>query len=111
MSIEKIGMIGKKLVLSDGFKALIKETARKVFGNLPVVPYKTGMKKLRQKPLGGMLNNYYNKNTIKIFKKLDPTVEEEVRERRIAKLALLKKRGKGPPKKGQGKRAKKKKGK
>lgn len=39
---------------------------------------------------------------------MSPTWYDEKRERRIAKLGKLKRRGKGPPKKGSGKRTKKK---
>ena len=40
---------------------------------------------------------------------MSPTWYDEKRERRILKLGKLKRRGKGPPKKGSGKRATKKK--
>jgi hypothetical protein len=91
------------------FKAVIQETSRKVFGNLPIVPYRTGMKILRQKPIGPMAANYYLPEMTRDFKLVAPDFMTEIEERRTDALARLKRRGKGPPKKGQGKRASKKK--
>jgi small subunit ribosomal protein S33 len=91
------------------FKAAIAESSRKVFGNLPIVPYRTGMKLLRQKPVGPLAANHYLPDMTRDFKLVAPDFMTEIEERRTDALARLKRRGKGPPKKGQGKRATKKK--
>ena len=90
-------------------KSLIEEASRKCFDHLPVVPYRTGNKMLRQKPIGPIAVHYHLKDLTKKFKKLDPNFQTELEERRMEALHKLRTRGKGPPKKGQGKRAMKKK--
>jgi hypothetical protein len=42
------------------------------------------------------------------FKQADPLFQTDIEERRSEALGRLRRRGKGPPKKGQGKRSKKK---
>ena len=94
---------------TPAFLALIDETSRKCFGNLPVVNYRTGFQLLKKKPIGPLLINYYIPDSTKAFKRIAPDYKSEIEERRIDSLERLKRRGKGPPKKGQGKRSKKKK--
>ena len=94
---------------SPKFLALIDETSRKCFGNLPVVNYRTGFQLLKRKPIGELLTNYYIPDPTKAFKRVSPDFMTELEERRVDSLERLKRRGKGPPKKGQGKRSKKKK--
>jgi small subunit ribosomal protein S33 len=91
---------------SPAAKAIIHEAARKCFGNLPIVNYRTGFKILRQMPIGPLANNFPVDPT-HAYKKLMPTFTTELEERRIDKLDRLRRAGKGPPKKGQGKRSKK----
>lgn len=94
---------------SPAFGALIDETSRKCFGNLPIVPYRTGMKLLKHKPIGPMAVQHYLPDHTKSMHNTVPDFKTDLMQRREEKLARLKRRGKGPPKKGQGKRAKKKK--
>jgi small subunit ribosomal protein S33 len=100
---------GVPIRFSPAFKAIIHETSRKCFGNLPIVPYRTGFKLLRQKPIGPLVANHYLPETTKLFKTVAPDFMTELDERRAEALARLRRKGKGPPKKGQGKRATKKK--
>lgn len=88
---------------------MIASATRKCFDQLPIVPYRTGNKILRRKPIGPLAVTYHPKDLTKQLKKLSPEFETEEQERRREKLALMKRRGKGPPKKGAGKRAKMKK--
>ena len=95
--------------LTPALKAVITDSANRIFGNLPVVPYKTGNKIWRQKPLGPTMMDHYVPDMTRMFKSQAPEFETEERERRIAALANLKRTGRGPPKKGQGKRSQRKK--
>jgi small subunit ribosomal protein S33 len=90
---------------SPQFLHVIDETARKVFGNLPVVPYRTGNKLLKQKPLGPIWAAYYPKDMTRDFRNVIPTFRTELEEIRDEKRIYNKANNKGPPKKGQGKRA------
>ena len=90
-------------------KAIIQESARKIFGNLPIVPYRTGYKILKRMPIGPLAINHFPINTLTDFKRTVPEFTTETEERRAEKLSKLKRNGKGPPKKGHGKRASKKK--
>jgi len=90
--------------------SIIKETARKCFGNLPVVNHRTGNKYLQRKPIARILNNYYYTDGIaNNIRKVIPDYKTDIEERRKEKLEILRRRGSGPPKKGQGKRAMKRK--
>mmetsp|Transcript_22357 Transcript_22357/g.37394 ORF Transcript_22357/g.37394 Transcript_22357/m.37394 type:complete len:103 (-) Transcript_22357:172-480(-) len=91
------------------FLHLIDESARKCFGNLPVVNYRTGFKYLRRKPIGPLAVNHYIPDMTRRFRDITDDFTTELEDRREDKLARLKRRGKGPPKKGHGKRASKKK--
>jgi small subunit ribosomal protein S33 len=93
---------------SPAILELIKESSRKVFGHLPVVPYRTGNKLLRQKPTGPLAINHFPINSLRDFKKAVPEFKTEKEDRRHEKLMKLKKFNLGPPKKGQGKRSKNK---
>ena len=90
---------------SPSLKALIAETGRKVFGNRPQVNYRTGYKYLEQKPSGTVLANYYPDDQVKLFKSVSSDFTTDLEDRRRDALARLRRRGKGPPTKGQGKRA------
>jgi len=94
---------------SPALRALIGESARAVFGNLPVVNYRTGFKYLKQKPTGPMAANYYIPDGAKGFRSVAADFLTEQEERRGDALVRLRRRGKGPTKKGEGKRSKKKK--
>ena len=92
---------------SPAMKTLIAETSRKIFGNRPSLNHRTGFKYLSRKPIGNMLANYYPDDGIRTFKKASKDFTTELEERRTDALGRLRRRGKGPPKKGEGKRAKK----
>lgn len=94
---------------SPAFLSLVDETARKCFGNLPIVNYRTGFKYLRKKPIGDMLDKHYVPDVTRVFKRNTEDFDTALEERRREKLHRLRVRGKGPPKKGHGKRASKKK--
>jgi|Transcript_2974 small subunit ribosomal protein S33 len=96
---------GKFKGFSPAFGSLIDEAARKCFGHLPVVNHRTGFKLLKQKPIGPMMMNYYLPDMTKSIHNTVPDFKTDIMQRREEKLARLKRRGKGPPKKGQGKRA------
>ena len=90
---------------SPAIRSIIKESADKIFGNRPVVPYRTGHKYLLQNPTGPMAVNYYPTDPTEAFKKASPDFATDVEDRRREALARMRRKGKGPPKKGQGKRA------
>jgi small subunit ribosomal protein S33 len=94
---------------TPAFLSLIDETARKCFGNLPVENYRTGFKLLRRKPIGNLMINHYLPDVTREIRNITPDFNTELEERRAEKLVRLRRRGKGPPKKGHGKRALKKK--
>ena len=94
---------------SPAFKALIAETARKCFGNLPVTPLRTGFKYLKRNLVGPIAIQHYLPDTDRDIRNVAPDFQTEIEERRTQKLLKLKRRGKGPPKKGAGKRAGRKK--
>jgi len=98
-----------KFFLTPAFKAIIAESSRQIFGNLPVVNYRTGFKVLRQKPTGPLAVNHYIKDMTRGFKLAAPEFKTDLEERRIEQLARFRRRGKGPPKKGEGRRNQKKK--
>ena len=85
-------------------REMIAESSRMCFDNLPVLPYRTGNKLLRRKPIGPMAVNYYLKDLTRSFKRFAPDFETDAQERRAESLFVRQRRGKGPPKKGQGKR-------
>ena len=100
-----------KIVLSPAFKLVVDEAARVTFGHRPVVNYRTGFKLLKRVPIGPVISNYYLPKMEPNFRKVDPEFKSDMEERRHEKLIKLRTRGKGPPKKGEGKRSKKKGGK
>tara|TARA_B110000091_G_C13320252_1_gene272081 strand:- start:9 stop:362 length:354 start_codon:yes stop_codon:yes gene_type:complete len=87
---------------NPAFKALISEAAAKCFGNRPIVPYRTGFKYLLQKPTGPTAVHYYPKDAVPHFKKASSDFRTDEEERREETYMRLKRRGKGPPKKGEG---------
>ena len=90
---------------SPVFLKIIDESARQCFGHLPVVNYRTGLKYLRQKPVGPLAADYYIPDLTRAFRNYTDDFNTEEEERRADKLNRLKRRGKGPPPKGQGRRA------
>lgn len=87
--------------------AQLKLAAIKIFGNLPqlVPPLRTGNKVLRRKLAGPLFYRPNDKPFEDVLRTEFPDYLTEQEERRRAKLQYLRRRGKGPPKKGEGKRA------
>jgi hypothetical protein len=104
-------MSGSVTKFGPAFKALIKEAGRKTFGDAPVVPHRTGRRIFKQIPRGPIAANYYPPDMAKNFRRFMPGFTTESEEIKINSKARLQRRGKGPPKKGEGKRAMKNKGK
>lgn len=94
---------------SPAFLKIVDDSARKCFGYLPVSDFRTGFKFLKRKPIGPLANNYYPENYLRTFKTTLDDFQTPEEDRRESALIRLKRRGKGPPKKGQGKRSGKKK--
>jgi small subunit ribosomal protein S33 len=90
---------------SPAMKVLIAESAARIFGNRPVVPYRTGFKYLTQKPTAPTAVEYYVKDPTKLFKKASKDFATDLEDVREEQLRRFRRKGKGPPKKGQGKRA------
>ena len=91
--------------------ARLDEIGRAIFGNLPSTNERSGQKVLRKKLKGPLLADYY-------FDQYGVDVDVVGREivkgwmndeeaRRKNQLEILRRRGKGPPKKGMGSRASK----
>ena len=91
------------------FAAMIDEAARVCFGNRPVVNHRTDFKMFKKIPYGPVQANYYVPNMVPGFRKLVPEFKSDLEERREEKLVRLRARNKGPPRKGEGNRAKKRK--
>lgn len=91
-------------------RTAIGEAARKAFAYNPVDPTRTGNRVLKTKPIGPLVANHYadTKVTEGFFRMMSPSFRTEQEERRAAKLLRLRRRGKSPPKKGEGKRKSKK---
>ncbi|DBA85789.1 hypothetical protein WJX77_008551 [Trebouxia sp. C0004] len=83
----------------------IAEIRQRVFGTHIGNGLPSGRKLLRKKLIGDKVAAYYDHGE----PMKDPMIVSLDAERRGVQLAALKRRGKGPPKKGQGKRAGKKK--
>lgn len=101
--------IGNAKKFSPAFLSIIDESARKVFGNLPIQNFRTGFKYLKRKPLGDIMTKHYLTDQTRPIRDITEDFETDLEERRREKLDRLRFRGKGPPKKGHGKRASKKK--
>ncbi|KAL3679900.1 hypothetical protein R1sor_022856 [Riccia sorocarpa] len=79
--------------------SVVKAAAR-IFGNVIGNGLQSGRKVLSQKVTGQKIVEWYPTPV----QKLDPCFEDPGEKRRVLKLERLKRRGKGPPKKGHGKR-------
>ncbi|KAF9170663.1 hypothetical protein BGX21_008504 [Mortierella sp. AD011] len=91
--------------------ALINKISTAIFGNVyNPQGIRTGNKILRQRLVGPTINSYYpNVKQIKLreITKMVPEMNliDQGEKIRLEDLAERKKRGKGPPKKGQGRRS------
>lgn len=93
------------LPMSDEEKRELDEAARIIFDHRPWSPVRTGNKVLRKKFLGPLFTSAYSKPFADVLRSEFPEYLTEKEDRRKQKLAYMRRRGKGPPKKGQGKRA------
>ncbi|KAE9595534.1 hypothetical protein Lal_00030563 [Lupinus albus] len=89
-------MVG--LAITEG----IMEARARIFGHqINPTGQKSSHKLLRKKLIGEKVAQWYPYD----IKKDDPLVMARQEQERLSKLEMLKRRGKGPPKKGQGRRA------
>mmetsp|Transcript_34571 Transcript_34571/g.45695 ORF Transcript_34571/g.45695 Transcript_34571/m.45695 type:complete len:100 (-) Transcript_34571:323-622(-) len=86
----------------------VKEAARKIFGNLPLSSVKTGLRIFRKPLAGPRLADYYPPSLAKCVRTNFPDYLTPQQIRTKERIERLRKRGKGPPKKGEGKRSSKK---
>ncbi|GAB2282669.1 hypothetical protein Dimus_017206 [Dionaea muscipula] len=97
---------GLKKLLSTVVVRGVDEARARIFGHvLNPTGKRSPHKLLRKKLIGDKLAQWYPYD----IKQDDPLVMARLEQERLAKLEMLKRRGKGPPKKGQGKRASKRK--
>ncbi|XP_031473285.1 uncharacterized protein LOC116245847 isoform X2 [Nymphaea colorata] len=91
----------KQILTSAALKGVTEARAR-IFGNvLNATGQRSPHKILRKKLIGDKVAEWYPYD----IKKDDPLVMGRLEHECLAKLEMLKHRGKGPPKKGQGKHA------
>ncbi|XP_047334887.1 uncharacterized protein LOC124938490 [Impatiens glandulifera] len=94
-----------KNVLAEAAIKGVTEARAKIFGHVlnptgQVSPHKI----LRKKLFGEKIAQWYPHD----IRTDDPLYMAQQQQERLSKLEMLKRRGKGPPKKGQGKRSKRK---
>ncbi|KAK9733486.1 hypothetical protein RND81_04G071000 [Saponaria officinalis] len=84
----------------------VTEARANIFGHV-INPtcQRSAHKVLRKKLIGDKVSQWYPYD----IKHDDPNIMARKEEERMSKLEMLKRRGKGPPKKGQGRRATKRK--
>ncbi|XP_073136117.1 small ribosomal subunit protein mS33-like [Henckelia pumila] len=99
------GSLGSlKNVLADAALKGVTEARARIFGHiLNPTGQRSPHKILRKKLIGEKVASWYPYD----IKKDDPLIIGRQEQERLNKLEMLKRRGKGPPKKGHGKRAKK----
>ncbi|KAG5021904.1 hypothetical protein AAZX31_07G069800 [Glycine max] len=91
-----------KNMLSEAINKGVVESRARIFGHqLNPTGQQTPHKLLRMKLFGEKVAQWYPHD----IKKDDPLVMARQEQERLSKLEMLKRRGKGPPKKGQGRRA------
>ncbi|ERN19655.1 28S ribosomal protein S33, mitochondrial [Amborella trichopoda] len=91
----------RKLLAEAALKG-VTEVRAQIFGHvLNPTGQRSPHKLLRKKLIGEKVASWYPYD----IKKEDPLVMGRQEHERLAKLEMLKRRGKGPPKKGQGRRA------
>ncbi|XP_052195132.1 uncharacterized protein LOC127803134 [Diospyros lotus] len=95
----------KKVLAEAAIKGVTEARAR-IFGHvLNPTGQRSPHKILRKKLIGEKVAQWYPYD----INEDDPLVMARQEQERLSKLEMLKRRGKGPPKKGQGKRASKRK--
>ncbi|KAF5734017.1 Mitochondrial isoform 1 [Tripterygium wilfordii] len=91
-----------KSLLSTAVLAGVMEARARIFGHvLNPTGQRSPHKILRKKLIGQKVAEWYPQDITKD----DPLVMAREEQERVSKLEMLKRRGKGPPKKGQGRRA------
>ncbi|KAL8160237.1 hypothetical protein V2J09_001774 [Rumex salicifolius] len=95
-----------KSVVAAAVTRGVTEARARIFGHLlNPTAQRSAHKLLRKKLIGEKVAAWYPYD----IKNDDPLLMAEQEQERLNKLEMLKRRGKGPPKKGQGKRASKRK--
>ncbi|KAK8711924.1 hypothetical protein V6N13_147180 [Hibiscus sabdariffa] len=91
-----------KKMLASAVVVGVTEARARVFGHiLNPTGQRSAHKVLRKKLIGDKVAEWYPYD----IKNDDPLIKSREEEERLLKLEMLKRRGKGPPKKGQGRRA------
>jgi small subunit ribosomal protein S33 len=86
----------------------IQQIRRDIFGHAPVLNMRSGFQELKKPYTGTYIARYYFDNHMDdVARKCVPGYTTDLQDRRATKLFNLRRRGKGPPKKGSGKRSKK----
>mmetsp|Transcript_1151 Transcript_1151/g.1766 ORF Transcript_1151/g.1766 Transcript_1151/m.1766 type:complete len:104 (+) Transcript_1151:200-511(+) len=98
----------KQVMFSKATEAGIRKLKYDIFGTLPQLNAKTGFKALKKMHKGVYASRYYAEPIEKSARLATPGYKSAQELRRVEKLEQLRRRGKGPPKKGSGKRAKNK---
>mmetsp|Transcript_12012 Transcript_12012/g.19930 ORF Transcript_12012/g.19930 Transcript_12012/m.19930 type:complete len:105 (+) Transcript_12012:80-394(+) len=98
----------KQVILSPAAKSSIQKLQNEVFGTLPQLNIKTGYQQMKRMHRGTYIARYYPEPIEKSARLGTPGYLSAQEERRQEKLEILRRRGKGPPKKGSGKRQQKK---
>ncbi|KAK2432013.1 hypothetical protein P8452_49721 [Trifolium repens] len=94
--------VGLKKMLSLAIGEGLSSARANIFGHqLNPTGKKSAHKILRMKMFGEKVAQWYPHD----INKDDPLVMARQQQERLSKLEMLKRRGKGPPKKGQGRRA------
>ncbi|XP_030474762.2 uncharacterized protein LOC115692140 [Syzygium oleosum] len=93
---------GLKSLMAAAVARGVTEARERIFGHiLNPTAQRSPHKLLRKKLIGEKVAQWYPYD----IKKDDPLVMARQEQERLSKLEMLKRRGKGPPKKGQGRRA------
>uniref|UniRef100_A0A0E0H9D6 Small ribosomal subunit protein mS33 n=1 Tax=Oryza nivara TaxID=4536 RepID=A0A0E0H9D6_ORYNI len=96
------GVGGLRQLLAAAVTTGVAEARAAIFGHaLNPTGKRAATKLLRKKMVGEQLAQWYPYD----IKRDDPLVMAREEKARLSKLEMLKRRGKGPPKKGQGRRA------
>ncbi|EXB40720.1 hypothetical protein L484_007303 [Morus notabilis] len=93
---------GLKSILAVAISKGVTEARANIFGHvLNPTGQRTSHKILRKRLIGEKVAQWYPDN----YMSEHPHILARKEQERLSKLEMLKRRGKGPPKKGQGKRA------
>ncbi|XP_062119658.1 uncharacterized protein LOC133834172 [Humulus lupulus] len=97
---------GLKGILATVVTVGVTEARARIFGHvINPTGQRSSHKILRKKLIGEKVSQWYPHDITKD----DPLIMARKEQERLSRLEMLKRRGKGPPKKGQGKRASKRK--